>query len=259
MGGLSSAHFLYLKRGLPGEAIVTFGEAGVPGPTNLLNMVADDVRVISASNKSQLQNLSLTTNDFGDGSAELVGTFSAAPPFRLQLAATFGIFRDSLLKYTSCADVVTTQNDWWNLQDWGMQSGLEITIRDPYMNQPGFGFGGYPGDQCEPGRRSQDGAACVVAVVRFGGELLNADINVTTYASNGSMISSAFQPAEGFGVVILKVPLNASAPYTEVFAKVNYREPSPGQVNGTAYDDVDHWATAYARIDRSPADGFLVV
>jgi len=250
-----------MKEGVPGEVIVTFGEAaGKPGSADLLSMVADDVLVTSTVNSTSSDNVDLTTRHVGISDAELVGTFDVTPPFRLQLSALFGIHSGSLLKYTSSADVVTTQTDWWDVQDWGMQSGLEITIRDPYTNQaPGLGYGGLPGDQCQSGYPFEGGDACVMAVVRFGGELLNADMNVTTFAGDGHEISTTLQPARGYGVVILKVPLNISAPYTEVFAKVNYRQAASGEYDGQAYDVVDHWATTYARIVRASDNGEFIV
>lgn len=256
--GFSSAHYLFMQEGAPGEVIVTFGEGGEPGLSAFCS--ADDVFVTSTVNSTHSENVTLSKKRVGFLNAELVGSFSAEPPFRLQLTNTYGIFSGTLLKYTSSVGEVTTQNDWIKMQDWGVQSGLEITIRDPYNGQaPEFGFGGFPGDQCESGQKFQDGDACVLAIVRFDGELLPKDMNITTFAGDGTEIATTFQPAQGYGVTILKVPLDSSAAYTEVFAKVNYRQEAPGQYGGEAYDIVDHWATAYARIVRASDDGQVMV
>lgn len=264
-----SAHFLWLKEGGAGEALVTFDEkAGVPGPAFFLPMVADGISLLWTQNLTDSKSLNLTTRNVSSGCAELVSAFDANPPFRLQLASIFGIFNEdpakpvSLLKYTSSADVVTEQGDWWDLQDLGFQSGLEITIRDPYASQPVVQKRSegnrYPGDQCEPGNKFEDGDACVLAVVRFNGELLKADMNITTFSSNGSMLSTTFQPADAFGMVILKVPLVASGPHTEVFAKVQFVEATTGEFQGQTYQVVDHWATTYARIVRQSSDLLLL-
>lgn len=258
----ASAHYIWLEEDDSEKAVMTFGEkAGVPGPYFFLQMVSGKVELNSFEYDHGLRNLSMVTKNVSTSNAELVADLHGTAPFRLQLAANFGIFGEdpskpvSLLKYWCSADRVTKPNDWMDLQYRGRQSGLEITLRDPYMTSPGVsseaGRQRSPGDQCDPGEPySKDGAACVVAVVRFNGELLSEDMNVTTFAANGTAIGTAFSPANMSGVLIVKVPFDASKSFTPVFARVNYRQKAPGEYDGQKYEVVDHWATTYARIAR---------
>lgn len=255
---LVSAHFLWLKeRGLS-EAVVTFDEkAGVPGPAFFLPMVQDKISM-SLVNASGTVKLQLAAQNTSGGNAELTTAIDSAPPFSLKLASTFGIFNEdpakptALLKYYSNADLVTTPNDWFKVQDWNMQEGLEVTIRDPWMKRPTAEHGlrlGDPGDECKAGGGpEQDGEACVVAVVRFNGQLLEGNVSLTTFVSNGTKLRSTTSTQ---GVTILKVPLDASLAFTEIFASANYRESSAGTYGGKNYSFVDHWATTYARLARA--------
>lgn len=253
-------HFLWLKEDLDGNAVVTFSEApGQPGPSALLSVIADKTTVASCGATGR-QSITLSTNKSRFHS-ELVGRVTAMPPFSLRLAATFGLFRGgSLLQYWGSADVVTRPNDWFAVQSWAPQRGLEITIRDPWMNRSRVDEQVVqrlrsmdPGDECVPhAGPMQDGAACVVAVIRFNGELIGANLEVDTYVQAGTRLNTTHSQS---GVTILKVPYSASAAFTAVWAKVNYREKEPGTYEGQAYTFVDHWATTYARIVRAPAGG----
>lgn len=238
------------------EGVVTFGEkAGVAGPAFFIPMVASKIEV-ALVNSSGKFDLPLSAHNVSGGGGELTIGIDSAPPFSLNLACNFGIFAEdpskpaSLLKYHSSADVVTTPNDWFTVQDWNTQKGLEVTIRDPYMKQSVEAHelrSALPGDQCKAHQGpTQDGQACVIAVVRFNGQLFSTNVSLTTYTADGSKLSHTFAS----GVVILKVPLNSSLPFTEVFAAVNYREPTSGVHDGKNYSTVDHWATTYARISR---------
>jgi len=240
--------------------VVTFGEkAGVPGPAFFLPMVEKKITlsIVNASGKATLQ---LSAKNSSDGGGELTTVFDSAPPFSLNLACTFGIFNEdpakpvSLLKYNSNADMVTRPRDWFQVQDWNTQEGLEVTIRDPWMKRPAeeYGLGvasGDPGDECQAGGGAvQDGEACVVAVIRFNGQLLTSNASLTTFVANGTKLRTTFSTS---GVTILKVPLTASLAFTEVYAAANYREPLAGTYGGKNYSFVDHWATTYARLSRS--------
>jgi hypothetical protein len=254
------AHFLWLKQRGLNTGVVTFDEkAGVPGPAFFLPMVKDKIRVslVNASGKVDLQ---LSAHNTSAGGGELTTSINAAPPFSFNLACIFGIFDEdpkkpvSLLKYYSNADMVTKPNDWFQVQDWNKQEGLEVTIRDPWMKRSAAEYGvhsvsGDPGDECKPhAGPEQDGQACVVAVIRFNGQLLTGNISLTTYIANGTKLRTTVSTS---GVTILRIPLNTSLPFTEVFAAANYREASPGTYGGQNYSLVDHWATTYARLSRA--------
>lgn len=259
-----SGHYLWLNEGSNDDVVVTFGEtAGSPGPWMFLSMIADKTSVSSCDGKGK-SNVTLVANKTWPGGAlhsKLVGRVQATPPFSLRLAATFGLFHGgSLLQYWSSADVVTKPNDWFQVQDWAPQTGLEITIRDPWSNRSTLPtLDGIVeqsrlkniGDECAPHQGPmQDGAACVVAVVRFNGELLDAAATVETFTAAGAKLNST--QAQG-GVVILKVPYDANLPFTAVWGRVNYHENVPGKYGGKDYKFVDHWATTYARIVRAPS------
>jgi hypothetical protein len=263
---IAAGHYLWLKENLEGDAVVTFGEApGVPGPWAFLSMVADKTSLSSHDVRGQ-QNVTLSANKTWPAGAmhsELSGHIAATPPFSLRLAATFGIFHGgSLLQYWSSADVVTKPNDWFAVQDWAPQRGLEITIRDPWMNRSSLSRADDaiaerlklmdPGDECRAhGGPMQDGAACVLAVIRFNGQLIGADLAVDTYTAQGAKLNTTHSQS---GVTILKVPYDTSANFTAVWARVNYHENVSGTFEGKRYNFVDHWATTYARIVRAHSD-----
>lgn len=237
--------------------VVTFGEkAGVPGQAFFLPMIENKIRlsVVSASGKV---NLPLSAHNTSGGGGELTTSIKATPPFSFNLACIFGIFNDdpkkpvSLLKYYSNADVVTKPNDWIQVQDWNTQEGLEVTLRDPFMKHPHEEFGvhlvsGDQGDECAVLKRVKR-EACVVAVVRFNGQPIDGNVSVSTYLADGTKFDTTVSVG---GVTLVKLPLNASLPFTEVFASANYREPSAGTYGGKKYSVVDHWATTYARLFR---------
>jgi hypothetical protein len=250
------------------EAAITFGEkAGVPGPGVFLDMVASKV-TLTLCNSTQptatkgctaLPLIRKRTSFFGLLGEELTATIDSARPFSLNLAATFGIFGEdpakpkSLLKYYSSADVVKKPTDWFLVQDWDGTKGLDLSIRDPWMLQPGISDSSIAsrltdsGDQCAAHAGPvQDGEACVVAVVRFQGKLLSNNVTVSTFTDDGNKLRASISQ---YGTLILKVPLNKS-----VFASVNYREMVPGKYDGKDYAFVDHWATTYARILRPPSE-----
>merc|ERR1711879_108639 len=93
----------------------------------------------------------------------------------------------------------------------------------------------------------QDGCACIVAVIRFNGELLAGDLKVETFTAEGAKLNTTQSQS---GVIIIKVPYDASKAFTAVWARVNYHENVSGNYNGANYTFVDHWATTYARIVR---------
>jgi hypothetical protein len=260
-------HFIWLMENSTNDAIVTFGEdAGVPSASMFLNMVADKIHLSTHDARGQ-HNVTLSTQSLGLLRSELVGHVDAAPPFSLRLSATYGIFHGgSLLQYWGAADVVAEPNDWFKIQDWVPQKGLEITIRDPWMNRSSDALSDRialalqladPGDECKPHQGPlQDGAACVVAVVRFNGELLDSSVILETFDGNGAKLNTTQSQS---GVTILKVPLDKTAPFTPVWAKVGYHENVPGQFQGQKYTYVDHWATTYSRIQRAASSAVMMI
>merc|ERR1719393_162281 len=123
------------------EAVITFGEGGQPGPAVFLNMIADKVslNLCSSTSNSTLALARRHTSPFGVLGEELVAHIDSTPPFSLYATATFGLFHGTLLKYYASADVVTTPNDWFKVQDWKGDAGLDLTIRDPWMARPSPG------------------------------------------------------------------------------------------------------------------------
>lgn len=130
-----------------------------------------------------------------------------------------------------------------------LKNKFEVTLRDPYMSKESdlVSVGvkrmgnGVSADECPSGEDSVDGKACILAVVRFDGELHDLAVNVTTFDAFGETISTV----ECESVCILKVPMSGS-----VFAAVQYKEMNPGNFEGTDYEYVDHWATTYTVIKR---------
>lgn len=163
------------------------------------------------------------------------------------------------------------------MQD-ALSNRFEITIRDPYMDTNTTGDVTAKGmadavaamawesssvlateDQCDAGFSTEDGDACVVAVIRLDGELPDDSVaetmSVTTFdGDSGDLISTADCGACG-GVLILKVPMNDDGSPRRVFAKVQYIEMVNGTFSGEAYDYVDHWATTSADIVRPASSG----
>lgn len=261
---VASGHFLWLQESTTNDVAVTFGAiAGRPSSVSTLKMIAEKVVVSSHDDKSQ-KNVSLTMKTSVLGHSQLVGHVEAVPPFSLRLYATYGIWKeDSLLQYWSAADVVTNPNDWFYIQDWAPRKGLEITIRDPWMKHDTDIaqkikkiLSAQPGDECQPHQGPwQNGAACVVGVVRFDGELLDAKVSVETFAGNGAKLNVTEFAG---GVVILKVPVPDVSSPTPVWAKVNYHEKASGTYEGKNYASVDHWATTFSRIQRAGENGVVI-
>lgn len=262
----ASGHYLWLKEDVRNVAAITFSDPpGVPSAITLLEMIANKVSLFSHDAQGQ-KNVTLNISDpgiFGWFHSELVGHIRAVPPFSLRLSATYGIFRGSLLRYWSSADVVTEPNDWFKIQEWAPREGLEITIRDPWMNHSvsltekiSRALVADRADECKPHEGPlQDGAACVVAVIRFNGELVDTPVSVETFAADGKKLSETEAQS---GVVIIKVPLQKGASSTAAWARVGYHENVPGKYQGKDYTYVDHWATTFARIQRAQNDVVMV-
>jgi len=269
----TSSHFIWLVTNEQ-TATLTFSEtAGSPGPKMLLDMVANKSHLWAQTSKTTRSALRLREQTDSPEAAALVSALTLKPPYLLEAFCTFGIFgphSNELLKYYANADAVTRPNDWFGVQDMS-KAELEITLRDPWMiKSPATAFSSAvpmaimreifptrlhssgsdmpPGYQCPQGESTFKGDACVVAVVRFNGELISADCNVTTYASNGTKIGTTFLPASASGVALVRVPLAHNG---LAFASVNYRQPKSGTYNGQPYETIDHWATTSLHLKRS--------
>lgn len=261
-----SGHFIWLKADSANNVFVTFGEsAGVPSAKRLLSMVADKI-CLSSHDVGGQQNVTLSTESSDSLHSQLIGHVAALPPFSLRLSATFGFYHEgSLLQYWSTADVVTKPNDWFTIQKWAPQKGLAITIWDPWMNYTSDVLADRinealltdSGNECNLHQGPvQDGAACVVAMILFNGKLLEAGVEVETFVGSGEMLNKTQSES---GAIILKVPLDKMASSTPVWAKVNYHENVPGKYEGKDYTFVDHWATTYARIQRTVGNAAVMI
>ena len=224
-------------------------KAGQPGPSFFLKGLADKLTVLLRTGEMEdALELPFELQQEGVGKGAFASKIEASPPYALETSLPYGIFHgDSYLKYYTCASTVTTQNDWFDVQDWHTNK-FEITLRDPYGKYAAAGT--REGDQCPRGIHAVDGVPCVLGVIRFDGELIDFPVNVTTFTGAGEEIATT---GNSDGVVILKVPEG------QVFASVNYKEQAPGTVDGKDYKYIDHWATTYAVIKRDhggePAEG----
>lgn len=267
MMSTASAHFIWMDVESSGgrhEARLTFSEAaGSPGPEMLLDLIVNSTSLYLAVSGSARRPIPLTKKRDGLMQYELVSSSSLpAAPFMLEALCTFGIFgpnHDELLTYSASADRVTMPHDWFWIQD-AAKAALEVTLRDPWMKGiagtrvVGGGaeyLGGSadlpPGYECPPGSSTYQGDACVIAVVRFHGELIDYDVNVTTFDSSGKRLRASLLPAAARGVALIRVPMQVGA---RSFASVNLREPKPGVYKGHNYTVVDHWATTSMVLQR---------
>jgi hypothetical protein len=223
----------------------------------------DDKTVVVLHNETAGAELvSMTTVEQG---TELCAPLDARPMFSLELATTYTVVGSTLFQFWATASVASQPRDWFTIQEW-TNNAFEISIRDPWMKRNTSSVEtfasrvhslGVPSDAAvtsdtcrEHGGAMQDGAACVVAVVRFNKELVTwQDLNITFYVG-GRNYSTVAQGGTG----ILKVPLDASL-RAEVYATVDWHEPQ-FTMNGTfddkTYSVIHHFATTFARIARDP-------
>ena len=255
------APFMWLRR-QDDSAVITFGElAGTAGPSFLLSLVADKTRLFVRAAGGNRTELDLFTRSVGKADAELVASIPAElkAPYLMEAMCVYGSFgpnRDELLKYYSNADSVTTQNDWFGIQDTA-ESELDITLRDPWMSSPAAAASTEPstepfppGYQCPQGSSTYLGDACVIVVVRFQGSLIESACNVSIFSSNGSKLRASLLPASALGVGLVRVPM---VPDGVVFASVSYRHAANGTIDNHTYSVVDHWATTSFVLQRSNA------
>ena len=246
------------------KAVATFAEsAGSAGPLALLETVKNRtvVQVRGVSGTSQPTNLTLAVELLGEEGAGLTANIPVSPPFLMQLSTTYGIYQGKLLMYTASASEPTRPSDWLAIQSADTASGLEISVRDPFMSSGVAGEGVLapplpttksPGDQCPPGLAWHNGDACVVAVVRFNGRLLDAAVNISTYVSEDGEAGTLLRTSvTSGGVTVLRLP-PAGKGATFYYAQVNYVEAHNGTYNGTSYTAINRWATTSAILQRPP-------
>mmetsp|Transcript_7725 Transcript_7725/g.19689 ORF Transcript_7725/g.19689 Transcript_7725/m.19689 type:complete len:138 (-) Transcript_7725:36-449(-) len=137
--------------------------------------------------------------------------------------------------------MVNDTDDWKKLDTWGLQQGLELTLRQSAA-----------GTECA----MQGDTICVSALLRFGGAPFAADASITTFAADGTKTGITISHT---GVTTLMLPFNRSQPSMEVYASANYRQPTPGEYQGKQYVLVDHWTTTYARLMLPESVDSLVV
>ncbi|GMI01917.1 hypothetical protein TrLO_g8128 [Triparma laevis f. longispina] len=232
---------------------LTFSEhAGSPGAHFFLSSLKDKLSIAQATADGSTIVPFLEKRD-GATNGEFLATLpsSVNPPYALETACPYGIFTEAgptaLLQYYTSSPQITTPNDWFEIQDL-LKNTFEVTLRDPYMSMTTKDVSSSVGlkeglfeDECPSGENSVDGMACVVAVVRFNGELHSSAVNVTTFDESGETISTT----ECESVCIMKVPMSGA-----VFAAAQYKEMTPGTFDGTDYEYVDHWATTYTVVKR---------
>ena len=183
----------------------------------------------------------------------IVGDLSPglAAPYALESFTDYGIFTESgptsLLQYYTTASEVSEPNDWFGVQD-ALANKFEVTLRDPWMSSSEEKVSPSPASSvadgsCPPGTKSEGGYACVVAVVRFEGDLIDAALNVTVFDAGGGTVGTTLCVS---GVCNVKVPEDGRC-----FAAVQYKEMEPGTRDGTDYEYVDHWATTTLNVERA--------
>ena len=280
--GGATGHYVWLANDASAAtATITFSEAaGQPGVGAILASVEPATTARArARAASPWANLTLVAADEGGGMGALVGAVPAAlsasgAVYALEASVPYGLFEEGdatvNLAYYASAPAVAAPNDWFAVQD-ALANRFEVTLRDPYMDEAVDGrhadVGAPAGrraaaaapsgaDQCPSGVSSWQGDACVVAVVRFDGELFGLDVNLTTFdGETGAPLRTSELPGSALGVAIVRAPVNADGSPRRVFARVNYREDAPGVIDGTAYAFVDHFATTSGSFARPPQHG----
>ena len=167
----------------------------------------------------------------------------------------YGMFGDGLLQYYANNVKVNENTDWPSIEN--LASNLfEITLRDPFISKSErLGAGGEDvfkslvgnsGDQCKLDRLfTENGEACVLAVVRFKGQILQSAMNVTTYDGDTGLVYKTAECDAG-GIVTLAVPINSDGTHKRVYAKVQYKE----FVAAQEYEYIDHWASTMGEFER---------
>ena len=141
----STAAQLMWMRNSSGILSVTYGEApGAPESAALLHTVSNKTDVwMEVRGKRTL--LQLKKQPAGEEGAALVTTIAQEPPYMLKLTTVVGKPQAGapFLIYRAFAPAVTRPEDWRGLDGFESSdgiSGLEITLRDPFM------IGGVPGE-----------------------------------------------------------------------------------------------------------------
>ena len=242
---------------------VTLSEAaGSLGPLDQLMSMRNQTSVRLDGGKTP-QNLTLTIKPGGEEGASLVAPINIPPPFDLNLVTNRGVSGGTLQMMYATAPALQRPLNWRQFDlDGGLNVGLTITLRDPFMlgGLPGEGvLGGMSSnlpqepssaDECPHGQAWERKEACVVAVVTFNGKVLAAKHNITTYVSiDGTAAREHSALLTSGGVTVVRLP-PAGTGAVRYYAKVNYVEKRSGTFGGKTYSQVEHWATTSAILHR---------
>jgi len=184
----------------------------------------------------------------------------------MELMATYGVIEHEepcatapcLLRVFASASAVQRPHDWFGVQKASNNTGLEITLRDPFMvgAMPGEGVLGppfpletSPGNQCPLGQAWQDGDACVIAVVKLNGTLLGSNHTIHTYVANkGGAAQKVGEVEARGGVTVVSLPRTAKD--QTYYARVVHKHKQWGIYKGTAYEETLYEATTSTVLSR---------
>ena len=240
------AHYLWQTTDLDTETTVAFSENGLPGNKNILSAI---INITTGRYRSVYPGCPATSPlHFQQQEAMLVAHLPCAAslsfPAAIEAAAPYGLHTIAgvpvFLKYYSSASRVTDPADWGQVQT-SLQNDLSITLRDPFRFGPRQAVGAVEtdpaqDDQCPRGLAAVDGNVCVLAVVRWKGQQVGFNVNVSTFANGKALRTGRAKD----GALVVRVP-----PNMDVFALASHRE--------DASPPVGHYATASTRVRRGPA------
>ena len=236
----TTAHSHYVWQTTSGaETTVAFSENGLPGNKNILgaivNITTGRVEPVGGAASS----LTFTQRD-----AVLAAPLTTTGPAAVEAAAPYGLHTIAgvpvFLKYYASAPRVTDPQQWGLVQT-SLQNDLSITLRDPFTFGPRQSVGAVetdaaPDDQCPRGLAAVDGDVCVLAVVRWKGQQVDWNVNVSTFANGKALRTGRAKN----GALVVRVP-----PNSDVYALASHR------VDGDP--PVGHYATASTRVKRGAA------
>jgi len=199
-----------------GTVNLTFG--GAPhAPGAVVATAVDGVAASAQAASATANRTSLPLAPAGSDGSVLSAALGETYGEKFLLEASGAGGTHAAVKYWANADAVTTPNDWFVIQDLATAE-LEVTLRDPYMAPQSAASRRLlelsslsVDNQCEQGAPVQDGNACVVAVVRFKGQLLmDANVTITTWSPRAGDAQPLRASTSKYGVTIVQVPLPGS-------------------------------------------------
>ena len=236
---VATAHAHYVWQTTSGaETTVAFSENGLPGNKNILSAIVNITTGRVAPVGGAASSLTFTQRDAVLAAPVSKGpaAVEAAAPYGLHTIAGVPVF----LNYYASAPRVTDPQQWELVQT-SLQNDLSITLRDPFAFGPRQSVGAVetdaaPDDQCPRGLAAIDGDVCVLAVVRWKGQQVDWNVNVSTFA-NGKALRTGRATD---GSLVVRVP-----PNSDVYALASHR------VDGDP--PVGHYATTSIRVKRGAA------